>query len=400
MCIVKPLYGVPEAGTHWQRTYHSHHVDKLNMVPSTYDPCLLICIEQNLIGMVAMQTDDTINIGDEAFAEKEVKEISNAKFISKQREELDTRLTFNGSIIIAGNSGHNLNVIQNGQGRRLELVDYNTPNFKNDYIVQRARGAYIASVYQPEATYDLSVAAQHKEPSTEDVKKPNKRLTWQKENVERGINFIPLDLDNAKLFIFVDGSFANNQDFSSQIGFVIVLANEGATSNLPNEFNLRSNIIHWSSTKAQRVTRIVLASELYGMVHGIDNGLAIGTTINLIMKQLGKDNIPLIVSTDSFSLYECIVKLGSTKEKRLMIDIMAIRQSYERRELAEVRWISGCSNPADAMTKSNYNKALQKLLATNELIIKMEGHLQRESAMIARAWEDMKALNTTKSLKN
>jgi len=41
--------------------------------------------------------------------------------------------------------------------------------------------------------------------------------------------------------------------------------------------------------------------------------------------------------TNSFSLYEYLVKLGTTKEKRLMIDIMALRQLYERRELIEVR---------------------------------------------------------------
>jgi len=43
--------------------------------------------------------------------------------------------------------------------------------------------------------------------------------------------------------------------------------------------------------------------------------------------------ILIIVYTDSYSLYECLVKLSTIKEKRLMIDIIAIRQSYERREL-------------------------------------------------------------------
>jgi len=27
--VIKPLYGVPEAGNHWFKTYHSHHVDQL-----------------------------------------------------------------------------------------------------------------------------------------------------------------------------------------------------------------------------------------------------------------------------------------------------------------------------------------------------------------------------------
>jgi hypothetical protein len=39
--VVKPLYGVPEAGNHWFKTYHSHYVKSLGIDQSTYDPCLL-----------------------------------------------------------------------------------------------------------------------------------------------------------------------------------------------------------------------------------------------------------------------------------------------------------------------------------------------------------------------
>jgi hypothetical protein len=72
---------------------------------------------------------------------------------------------------------------------------------------------------------------------------------------------------------------------------------------------------------------------VYGIIVGVDIVYVIGSTLNLITKQLDLPIIPIIVCTDSYSLYECLVKLGTTKEKRLMIDIMAIRQSYERREL-------------------------------------------------------------------
>jgi len=84
----------------------------------------------------------------------------------------------------------------------------------------------------------------------------------------------------------------------------------------------------------------------------------------------------MIVCTDSYSLYECLVKLGTTKEKRLMIDIMALRQSYERREF-EIRWINGQDNPADSMTKSNPNKALETFIGTNSLNVRVEGWVKR-----------------------
>jgi len=77
--------------------------------------------------------------------------------------------------------------------------------------------------------------------------------------------------------------------------------------------------------------------------------------------------VPLVVYTDSKSLYEYLVKLGTTREKRLIIDVMCLRQAYERREITEVKWIKGESNPADSMTKSKPTNALKHLLDTNTI---------------------------------
>ncbi len=74
--------------------------------------------------------------------------------------------------------------------------------------------------------YDLSVAAQYQEPTPEDVTALNKRLAWQLANLDRGLQYIPINLTLAKLFVFVDSSFVNNRDFSSQIGYEVILATE------------------------------------------------------------------------------------------------------------------------------------------------------------------------------
>jgi hypothetical protein len=206
---------------------------------------------------------------------------------------------------------------------------------------------------QPEASFDLAYAAQVINPNENDAKLLNKRIQWQIENSTRGLNFVKLDVDTLRLIVFTDSSFANNRDLSSQIGYILVLAD---ASN-------RANIIHWSSVKCKRVTRSVLASELYAMAHGFDIGAAIKATVE---PQL-KIKLPLILCTDSKSIYECLVKLGTTQEKRLMIDVMCLRQSYERREIAEVKWIDGDSNPADAMTKSKPSTALKRLIDTNRI---------------------------------
>ena len=373
--VVKPLYGVPEAGNHWFKTYHSHHLDELAMEQSTYDPCLLY--SNRPFGVVGLQTDDTLFVGDDDFVEKEQAGLEKAKFMAKERERLTSNhdLKFNGGIIRT--EGSTITLTQERQCRNLKVVSTkNTTttssrgavrqnlSIKDQYIAQRARGAYISSVCQPESAYDLSVAAQAVEPTENDIKKLNKRIQWQVENAARGLRFVKLEKESLRLLVFTDASFANNKDLSSQIGYVLVLADDAG----------RANILHWSSTKCKRVTRSVLASELYGMVHGFDMGASVKSTVD---KALGID-LPLVVCTDSKSLYECLVKLGTTQEKRLMIDVMCLRQAYERREIAEVKWIKGNSNPADSMTKAKPSNALTQLLDTNTLQMDVEEWVERE----------------------
>ncbi|CCU78396.1 (conserved with many other fungi) [Blumeria hordei DH14] len=374
MVVRKPLYGIPEAGTHWWATYSTHHKKELEMQSSTYDPCLFVSTNKDEFGVVAMQTDDTLIVCGPKFAAKGDERLRKAGFKAKEKEKLivGKAIDFNGCILSIANN--NVLIRQKKQGEKLSLIDLKDENYAQVYVEQRARGAYIATICQPEAAFDLSEATQHKQPTITEAAILNKRLDWQIKNQNRGLDYIPVDLATAKIFVFVDGSFANNQDYSSQIGYVIMISNEVSRE---NEFEITGNIIHWSSTKSKRVTRSVLSSELYGMVAGMDMAYSINSTITMILKQLELSALPIIVCTDSYSLYECLVKLGTTKEKRLMIDIMALRQSYERREMQEIRWINGNDNPADAMTKSICNTALKKFMDSNKLNIRVEGWVKR-----------------------
>jgi hypothetical protein len=49
------------------------------------------------------------------------------------------------------------------------------------------------------------------------------------------------------------------------------------------------------------------------------------TILQMIITQLDLPEIPIMICTNSFSLYECLMKFGITQEKRLIIDIMALR---------------------------------------------------------------------------
>jgi hypothetical protein len=87
MVVIRPLYGIAEAGIHWWATYSKHHKDKLFMATSTYDPCLLVTTTEDGFGIVGMQTDDTIILADEHFSTLEENELLNVKFIAKPKEK-------------------------------------------------------------------------------------------------------------------------------------------------------------------------------------------------------------------------------------------------------------------------------------------------------------------------
>lgn len=97
-------------------------------------------------------------------------------------------------------------------------------------------------------------------------------------------------------------------------------------------------------------------------------GFNISILIKSILNRVLWTEIPLVLYIDSKSLYDCLVKLGTTQEKRLMIDVLCLRQSYERREITEVKWIQGKTNPADALTKGKgASTALQQIVDTNSV---------------------------------
>lgn len=93
------------------------------------------------------------------------------------------------------------------------------------------------------------------------------------------------------------------------------------------------------------------------MVWILDVGKIIKSTTDKIL-----DIKPLLMIfyTDSKLLYNCPVKLYNTQKKWLMVNIMCLRQSYERCKIMEIRWIDGYSNPANTMTKAKLCAATVK----------------------------------------
>jgi hypothetical protein len=156
--------------------------------------------------------------------------------------------------------------------------------------------------------------------------------------------FPKLELETLSLRMYSDASYANNTDGTSQLGYIIFLCDASRAC----------QPLFWSSKKWKRVTRSVLGSETMALADGFDVAFSICHDLQIIT---GK-SIPIVILTDSLSLFDVLTKATAASEKRLMIDLAAAKESYKNREIETIGFVRTEYNPADVFTKFTRCKIL------------------------------------------
>ena len=350
LLAIKPIYGVPESGVHWFNTYQDHHVNRLNMCATKFDPCLLYLREQGkLKAVTALQVDDNLGHGDQAFLEAEQEQ--SRMFESKPRKLVieGECIEFNGVKIC----------VEKGRiycmDQREKICDVKEPTDEEALISARAKLQYIASCTRPDISAAVQILASDvNNPTAATYLSMKNIIKWCHDTSEVKLRFIPLQRHSLRLLLFTDASFACTPNLKSRMGFVLVLGDtEG-----------RANILAWGSQVCSRVTRSVMAAELLALVYGFDCAHVVQNSLREI---LGFD-VPIYAHVDSRTVFNTVAKHNSTLEKRLQIDVHSIRQSYRRGEIYSLSWISGKTNPADGLTKGPISAShpLWRLMVTNQ----------------------------------
>ncbi len=139
--------------------------------------------------IVDMQIDDTLIFVDANFAVAEKKTIINVKIMIKSRDcfNSNSSLKFNDTIIERQeNDIYFRQISQFDHFQLIQNVDIAITSSRNkirlaliskkQYVTQRARSAYVASICQSKASFDLFFAAQLIEISSKNITTLNKRL--------------------------------------------------------------------------------------------------------------------------------------------------------------------------------------------------------------------------------
>lgn len=81
--------------------------------------------------------------------------------------------------------------------------------------------------------------------------------------------------------------------------------------------------------------------------------------------------------TDSKCLFDVLTSSSSLKEKRLLIDTVVAKEAYQKEEIDQVGHVFSDQNPADALTKPNFNHVLNTILETGKLDLSVNNWVVR-----------------------
>jgi hypothetical protein len=143
-----------------------------------------------------MQTNDTLMLRNDRFAELEKSELKKAKLMFKKREMLIIFISikFNDEIIslieVISKNSYDLSFIQFKQFDQIQLINLSISidlinskdqirkmmTSKDQYVAQRVRDAYIVIMTQSEVSFDLFLTVQITNSKEEDAKRLNRRL--------------------------------------------------------------------------------------------------------------------------------------------------------------------------------------------------------------------------------
>jgi Reverse transcriptase (RNA-dependent DNA polymerase) len=344
--ILKPLYGLSDSGDYWHETLRAFHLDHLHMEQLVGDhSCYFRRIADKLVGLSSSYVDDLLHAGTPEFRDDITRMLKDNFEI---RIEDAKQFTFAGVDVCSKPYA----LTQSGYIKRLSKLKL-CAKFE-DYRSARAKIAWLVQT-RPDICCAVATAAQvtDKTFTVPCIRSLNKLVHRLQQTDTIGLQFPTLDQESLTIVCYTDSSFANNVDGSTQLGFIVALTDR----------TRKCCLISYRSYKARRIVRSSTAGETLAFADGFDAAFIIRRDLESILAR----HVPLIMLTDSTGLFSTLTKDRYTKERRLLLDIAAVREAYMRKDLANIGLIASCHNIADSMTKLAPNQSLSHVMQSGVL---------------------------------
>ena len=356
--LKKAVYGLNEASRKWYNRIKEELL-KIGMTKSLYDEALFYYKKKGKVeGILALHVDDMIFGGSKEFEENVVEILK--KEIQIGSEDI-TPFKYLGMNISQVDGV--IYVDQESYIRVTEAVDQidmkdkeRTLNENEQYLYRAICGQlnWIATQSRPDISYDVCVlSTKLNSAKVSDMLYANKVLKKVKaEDIKLMFPKLQFPL---KLLVFCDASYANLNNGGSQGGYIIFISGS----------NGKIAPACWSSRRLRRVCRSTLSAETLAMIESIDASVWI---YNILYEIFGNDIETTVIKTDNKSLFEVAHSTKASEEKRLRVDIAAIRECILRKEI-DVQWIEKHAQLADILTKQGAdNRILVRALKQSNLV--------------------------------
>eukprot|EP00435_Cladocopium_sp_Y103_P076160 s11_g79.t1 len=327
--ILAGAYGLGDAPAHWRKSLKRVLLD-LGYVQSAMDPCLFkLVIAGKLEGLIIVEVDGT---------------------------------SFNGRRLRATGDGGFLIDMEKFVSERLKEVslDKGRAQAKNEPATEKERSearavlgalTWAAKEGRPDAAAPASILASTLNHMTvQDILDLNKAVREVKQSPKLSIPIQPINIEELQRGVITDASYANTTDGASQGAYgVICYDNE-----LWEKGQGKANLIHWKSSKIQRIVNSTLAAEAQSLSKGLSELAWTVTVFNEMVnpsfelknweEEIRKRRLHVLTKTDAEerlrkglcvvdakSLFDHLVKetIGTAADRRTAIEMQVIRQSTD-----------------------------------------------------------------------
>ena len=337
------LYGLNDGARQFYLSV-VQHLKHLGCTMSSVDPSVFYFrYSGTLAGVIVTHVDDFLHAGNDIF-EQEVMQKVRARFTP-------------GKVDASHFKYIGFNVNQDHQGITIDMNQYVKTASEVEPIspaepVRKLSGQepsiyrslvgklnWIVQGTRPDKAFEVvELSTRFNNATTQDLATVKKVLVKLKEH-ESCIRYNVLG-DSVSLLVYTDAAHANLPDGISSTGGLIVFIADSSGNMSP---------LSWRSNKCKRVVKSSLAAEALALELGIAEALYIRHMMREIL-HFSAEQLQIHAYIDSKSLLEALRSTKLVDDRRLRIDIGAMKQAIER-EITSVNWISGKDMLANPLTK-------------------------------------------------
>ena len=399
--ILAGAYGLGDAPAHWRKTLKRMIVE-LRYQQSSMDPCLFKLVANGqLQGLLIIEVDDILSLGTPLHYAKMDALQQRLKFGKfKYLDEEKDGTSFNGRRLRVKSGGGFEIDMEKFVSERLKEVEISKERSREKHASvteeekSKARASlgaltWAAKEGRPDCCAAASIIAGTLNHMTvQDILDLNKSIKEVRESCALTIPIQPIDVSRMHWGVITDASYANTSGSASQGAFGVICFDE----DLWKKGKGKANLIHWKSSKIQRVVNSTLAAEAQSLSKGLSELAWTVTVFNemvtpdfelkrweqeirkrrlhaLTKSDMDEDLKKTLCVVDAKSLYDHLVKetIGVTADKRTAIEMQVIRQSMMESG-TEIKWVPHGRMTMDCLTKRQGNRApLIEFLSTGHL---------------------------------